>query len=44
MFLVYGGDKEIVINGYIDASFDTNPDDSKSQNGYICLLNGGAIN
>ena len=32
MFLVYGGDKELVINGYIDASFDTDPDDSKSQN------------
>ena len=27
MFLVYGGDKELVINGYIDASFDTDPDD-----------------
>ena len=31
MFLVYGGDKELVVNGYIDASFDTDPDDSKSQ-------------
>ena len=31
MFLVYGGDKELVINGYVDASFDTDPDDSKSQ-------------
>ena len=42
MFLVYGGDKELVINGYVDASFDTNPDDSKSQTGYIFLLNDGA--
>ena len=32
MFLVYGGDKELVVNGYVDASFDTDPDDSKSQN------------
>ena len=44
MFLVYGGDKELVINGYVDASFDTDPDDSKSQTGYIFLLNGGAVN
>ena len=28
MFLVYGGDKELVVNGYVDASFDTDPDDS----------------
>ena len=28
MFLVYGGDKELVVNGYVDASFDTNLDDS----------------
>ena len=43
MFLVYGGDKELVVNGYVDASFDTDPDDSKSQTGYVFLLNGGAI-
>ena len=30
MFLVYGGDEELVVNGYVDDSFDTNPDDSKS--------------
>ena len=35
MFLVYVGEKELVINGYVDASFDTDPDDSKSQSGYI---------
>ena len=34
MFLGYGGDKELVVNGYVDASFDTDPDDSKSQTGY----------
>ena len=27
MFLVYGGDKELIVNGYVDASFDTDPDD-----------------
>ena len=33
MFLDYG--KRFVVKGYVDASFDTNPDDSKSQSGYI---------
>ena len=43
MFLIYGGDKELIVNGYIDASFDTDPDDSKSQTRYIFILNGGAV-
>ena len=43
MFLVYGGDKELVVNGYVDASFDTDPDDSKSQTRYIFILNGGVV-
>ena len=43
MFLVYGGDKELIVNGYVDASFDTDPDDSKSQARYVFLLNGGAV-
>src|SRR3989337_2226872 len=43
MFLVYGGEKELVVNGYVDASFDTDPDDSKSQTGYVFTLNGGAV-
>jgi hypothetical protein len=30
-----GGDKEFAVNGYIDASFDTDPDDSESQTRYI---------
>ena len=41
MFLVYGVDKELVINGYVDASFDTDPDDSKSRSRYILKV--GAI-
>ena len=43
MFLIYGGDKELVVNGYVDASFDTDPDDSKSQTGYVFLLIGGVV-
>src|SRR4051812_33329989 len=43
IFLVYRGDKVLVVNGYVDASFDTDPDDSKSQTGYVFILNGGAV-
>ena len=35
MFLGYGGDKEFIVKSYIDASFNTNPDDSESRSGYI---------
>ena len=31
MFLIYGGDKDLVVNGYVDGSFHADPDDSKSQ-------------
>ena len=41
MFLDYGGDKEFVVKSYVDASFDTDLDDSKSQSRYV--LNVGAI-
>jgi hypothetical protein len=43
MFLVYGSEEELVTNCYIDASFDTDPDDSKSQSGYVFVMNGGAV-
>ena len=43
MFLVYGGDKELTVSGYVDASFDTDPNDSKSQTEYVFILNGGAV-
>ena len=35
MFLDYGSDKRFVVMGYVDANFDTDPDDSNSQSGYI---------
>ena len=41
MFLDYVGDKEFIVKSYIDASFDTNLDDSKSQSRYILKV--GAI-
>ena len=41
MFLGYGGDKEFVVKSYVDASFDTDRDDSKSRSRYILKV--GAI-
>ncbi|KAL9245985.1 hypothetical protein vseg_019575 [Gypsophila vaccaria] len=41
--LVYGGDKELCAKGYIDASFQTDRDDSKSQSGFVFTLNGAAV-
>ena len=41
MFLGYGDDKEFVVRSYVYASFYTDPDDSKSQSGYILKM--GAI-
>ena len=35
--------KRFVVKGYVDANFDTDPDDLKSQTGYVFLLNGGAV-
>ncbi|KAK1650036.1 hypothetical protein QYE76_067841 [Lolium multiflorum] len=43
MFLCYGGDQELVVSGYTDASWNTDPDDSKSQSGYVFILNGAAV-
>ena len=41
MFLDYGGNKEFVVKGYVDASFDADSEDSESQSGYILKV--GAI-
>ena len=35
MFLDYGSDKRFIVKGYVDASFDTDPNDSESRSGYI---------
>ena len=43
MFLVYGGDEELRVRGYTDSGFQSDPDDSKAQSGYVFVLNGGAI-
>ena len=41
--LVYGGDDELIVKGYTDASFQTDKDDFESQSGYVFILNGGAV-
>ena len=41
MFLVYGGVEEELSVKY--ASFQTDRDDSKSQSGFIVMINGGAV-
>ena len=43
VFLVYGGEEELVVTGYTDASFHTDKDDSKSQSGFVFKVNGGAV-
>nr|GEX56926.1 retrotransposon protein, putative, Ty1-copia subclass [Tanacetum cinerariifolium] len=44
-FLVYGGDPEaeLRVNCYCDAGFETDRDDTKSQTGYVFVLNGGVV-
>jgi hypothetical protein len=34
VFLVFGGEDELVVKGYTDASFQTDKDDSRSQSGF----------
>nr|GEW70864.1 retrotransposon protein, putative, Ty1-copia subclass [Tanacetum cinerariifolium] len=44
-FLVYGGDPEaeLRVNCYYDDGFETDRDDTKSQIGYVFVLNEGAV-
>jgi hypothetical protein len=42
-FLVFGGEEELVVKGYSDASFQIDTDDSKSQSNFVFCLNGGAM-
>ncbi|GJS02535.1 hypothetical protein Tco_0319043 [Tanacetum coccineum] len=45
MFLVYGGnpEAELRVDCYYNAGFETDRDDTKSQTGYVFILNGGAV-
>jgi hypothetical protein len=41
--LVFGGEEELIVKGYSDASFQTYADDSKSQSGFVFCINGGEV-
>ncbi|KAL0282949.1 UNVERIFIED_CONTAM: Retrovirus-related Pol polyprotein from transposon TNT 1-94 [Sesamum radiatum] len=41
-FLVYDGG-ELILEGYSDASFQSDEDDAKSQSGFVFKLNGGVV-
>nr|GEY24885.1 hypothetical protein [Tanacetum cinerariifolium] len=45
MFLVYGGNPKakLRVDCYCDDGFETDRDDTKSQMGYVFILNGGAV-
>jgi hypothetical protein len=43
VFPVFGGEEELIVSGYIDASFQTDTNDSKSQSGFVFYLNGGLV-
>ncbi|KAK8600801.1 hypothetical protein V6N12_050649 [Hibiscus sabdariffa] len=43
VFLVYGGEEDLGIKGYTNASFQTDKDDSRSQSGFVFCLNGGVV-
>jgi hypothetical protein len=43
VFLVFGGEEELIVKGYSDASFQIDADDSKSQSSFMFCLNGGAV-
>jgi hypothetical protein len=40
---VFGGEEELIVKGYSDASFQIDTDDSKSQSGFVFYFNGGAV-
>ncbi|KAK4381680.1 Retrovirus-related Pol polyprotein from transposon TNT 1-94 [Sesamum angolense] len=42
VFLVYGGG-ELILEGFSDASFQSDDDDAKSQSGFVFKLNGGVV-
>jgi hypothetical protein len=41
--LVFGGEEELIVKGYSDASFQTDANDSKLQSSFVFYLNGGAV-
>ncbi|KAL0420262.1 UNVERIFIED_CONTAM: hypothetical protein Slati_3049100 [Sesamum latifolium] len=42
MYLIYDGG-ELILEGYSDASFQSDDDDAKSQSGFVFKLNSGVV-
>ena len=42
VFFVYG-DEDLIVSKYIDVSFQSNKDNSKSQSSYLFTMNGGTV-
>ena len=42
MFLIYGSG-ELILEGYNDASLQSDDDDAKSQSSFVFKLNGGVV-
>ena len=42
VFLIYG-DEVLIVSEYIDDSFQSDIDDSKSQSSCVFIMNGGAV-
>ncbi len=43
MFLVYGGQELLVVNGYTNTSIQIDKDDFRPQSEFVFCLNGGAV-
>nr|GFA21464.1 retrotransposon protein, putative, Ty1-copia subclass [Tanacetum cinerariifolium] len=43
MYVVSDSEAKLRVNYYCDAGFETDRDDTKSQTGYVFILNGGAM-
>ena len=43
VFLVFGGDEDLAVIGYTDASIPIGIDDSRSQSGFVFYHNVGAV-
>lgn len=42
-WLVFGVEQELLMRGYSEAEFESDPDDYKSETGYVFTINGGAV-
>ena len=43
LFLIFGGDSELRVEGYTDSDFMSDPNDRKFISGYVFVCNSGAV-